>query len=125
MKKYISNGREYVCSINIGGHIRYIKFRDMGQYANRGVFVTNDPSVANALEAHPRFNQCFFLVDGEIEEKPKQEVRVFDYTYPVKRTQDAIRILIEQHGVKEGEIKKKADVLLKAEELNIAFPNLL
>lgn len=125
MKRYYSIGRSYVATVKVNGVSRFVKFKDMGQYMNRGVFVTNDEELAKALEASVRFNECFFLDGGEIDKVEEvKPPRVYDYTYPVKRTQDAIRILIEEHGVKQGTIKNKAGVLEKADELNISFPNL-
>ena len=124
MKTYFSKGRNYIANVNVNGKPVFVKFRDMGQYLNRGVFSTNDPDLAKALESSPRFNECFFLDGGKIEVIEETKPRKYDYTYQVKRTQDAIRILVECHNIEQGTIKTRQEVLEKADELNIAFPNL-
>lgn len=124
MKTYFSKGRNYIANVNVNGKPVFVKFRDMGQYLNRGVFSTNDPDLAKALESSPRFNECFFLDGGKIEVIEEPKPRKYDYTYQVKRTQDAIRILVECHNIEQGTIKTRQEVLEKADELNIAFPNL-
>lgn len=127
MKKYISNGRDYVLFLTVDGKPYTVRFRDMGAYENCGVFVTNDKSVAEALEHHPRFGDYFHLAEGEIKDEKDEPIKVhqFDASYPfVKRTQEAIKMLVTKHGVKSGTLNNKADVIAKAEELNISFPNL-
>lgn len=124
MKTYYSKGREYNIYVMMNGKPFAVRFRDMGQRLHRGVFCTDNKELAAALESHPRFNDMFFLVEGTIEPKEEPKPRVYDYTYHARRTQDAIRILVEMHGVDRDELKRKADLLKKADELNIAFPEL-
>ena len=125
MKTYYSKGRSYIANVKVKDKPVFVKFRDMGQYYNRGVFSTNNPELAEALENSPRFNECFFLEGGKIDVIVEEKPRQYDYTYQVTRTQDAKRILVECHNIDADSIKNRRDVLEKADELNISFPNLI
>jgi len=124
-KRYVSNDRHYCLNIALDGHPYQIRFRDVGNDRRYGIYSTNSPAVADALEKDGNFGKYFFLEGGCITEKVEEvKPRVYDQTYPVKRTQDAIKILVEIYGVDETTIKKKSQVLEKADELNISFPEL-
>ena len=124
MKKYLSIERVKTIFIPVAGEMYSVRFRDMGQKANCGVFVTNDKNVADALERHPDFNKYFFIESGDVEEEPKP-ARIFDKEYPdVHRTQEANKVLVSEYGIDKETLKSKEDALFAAEKLNISFPNL-
>lgn len=124
MKKYLSTERVKTIFIPVAGEMYSVRFRDMGQKANCGVFVTNDKNVADVLERHPDFNKYFFLESGEVAEEPKPE-HVFDKEYPdVHRTQEANKVLVSEYGIDKETLKSKEDALFVASKLNISFPNL-
>lgn len=126
MKRYISTEREKLATIRVNGKTVYVRFRDMGKRLNRGVYVTNNADIADALEKDPNFGKYFFLESGTIEtgeDVPQQHI--YDKEYPdVRRTQEANKILINEYGVSKEELNSKEDALHIAEKLNILFPNL-
>ncbi len=113
-------------TVLVDGKAVYVRFRDMGKRINRGVYVTNDLQIANALEQHPDFNKYFFLESGTIENtNGEPQKHIYDKEYPdVHRTQEANKILIGEYGVSKDELNSKDDALRIAEKLNILFPNL-
>lgn len=113
-------------TVRVNGTTVYVRFRDMGKRINRGVYVTNDIAVANALESHPDFDKYFFLESGTIEDtKSEPQQHIYDKEYPdVHRTQEANKILINEYGVSKDELNSKEEALHIAEKLNILFPNL-
>lgn len=127
MKKYISKFRTYSLFLFVNGKSNAINFHDLGKLSNCSIFVTNDESLQKALEADARFGTDYFCDGGEEEQiEEKKPEREYDKVYEfVNRTQMAIDILVKDHGQKRSEIKNKADVLQKADELNILFPKLV
>lgn len=127
MNKYISKGRRYSLMVMVDGAVKMVNFRPESADSTRGMFITNDAYLASAMERHPRFNECFFKESGTLETiAPKKEDihqfnKVYDY---VHKTCNAIDILIKEYGCKRGSVRTKKDVLTKAMEFNISFPNL-
>lgn len=116
--------RNYSTFVKVDSATRRISFRDRGLLDSFGYYICTSETVAAALRKHPAYGDVITCEEDETkaEEAP---ARVYDATYPdVKRTQEANKILVEQYGVPKEQLKSKADALAKADELNIAFPNL-
>ena len=116
--------RNYSTFVRINGATHRISFRDRGLLDSFGYYLCTSDAVACALRHHPAYGDIIICQD---EEHPAAEapVRVYDAEYPdVRRTQEANRILAEEYGIDKALLKSKADALAKANELNIAFPNL-
>lgn len=124
MKRYLSTERIKVLSLRVGGALRTVRFHDMGAHRNCGVYVTNDASVAAAIEAHPDYGRYFYLESGTIESEVVP-ARVYDKVYEeVRRTQEANKVLVQEYGIDKEVLKSKEDALHAADKLNIGFPNL-
>ena len=127
MNTYKAKGREVVIFVKAYGKVRPIRFRDQGAYLRTSIISVTDPVLANAIESHPQYGSLFFKESGDLQkvETPAGDVHVFNKVYShVKRTQLAIEVLVKEYGVKRTDIPRKEDVIRKACELNISFPNL-
>lgn len=116
--------RNYSTFVKVDGATRRISFRDRGLLDSFGYYICTSDAVASALRKHPAYGDIILCAD---EDKPAEEApaRVYDAVYPdVRRTQEANTVLQETYGVDKELLKSKADALKKADELNIAFPNL-
>lgn len=104
-----------------------VNFHDMGQYAGTSVFCTSDNELAKALETHPGYNNDFYLAEGQPQdiEKPISTKHEFDKVYAhINKTQEAITVLVQKHGCSRDDIKSMFDVVRKAKELNVSFPQI-
>ena len=114
--------------VKVGSQAHSVTFHDTGERNNTCEFRTSSEALQNALEHSPSFNRSFFLhmeQKEETEVSAKKQVHKYDAEYPeVKKIQDAIKVLTEKYGVVDEQFGSKKDVLRKASELNISFPNL-
>lgn len=127
-KKYKStSGIEYNFYVRVDGKDHFVSLNGPGT-----MLIVDDPKVANAIERSRQFTSgkiALVSVVGNMEAPsptPVKEVKpvVADHSYPeVKNMGDAVEVLISKYGVKESDIARKAQVLAKADELGVIFPN--
>jgi len=113
-------------SLRVKGAIYRIKFVPRDKPYNNGILAIQDDSVAAALRKHPYFGN---IITEQVDETPvvqEPEKKLFVAEYPeVTKSQEAIAILAEKHGVTDAAgLKTKAAIKKVAEDLNISFPNL-
>lgn len=111
----------------------YYKFKDVRvHFTDRctafggSVFVTSNPKEQEAIEASADFKKgVIFLNEVYEDAKPSNAIAV---EYPeVTKVQDAIEVIKQvsaEKGVEYATIRKKEEVLSKANELGVSFPNL-
>lgn len=124
MAIFKSNRMNHCVSMRINGVNRYFDFLPKGREYTCGICVVQDPKIAAALHKHPMYGIDFVELE-EAKVETKQEKK-FVAVYPdVTKSQEAIAILVEKHGVTDAAgLKTKAAIKKVAEELNISFPNL-
>lgn len=123
MKVFISNVQSYVTTIIVDGIPKRIAFEAKGKPYFHGEFITYDEKLANALTHHPQYGEVFSL-QGE-DKKVEEEKRTYNAVYDeVKKTQEAVQVLMDKYNLKKEGLRSKNDVLQAADELNISFPNL-
>lgn len=113
-------------SIRVKGAIYRIKFVPRDKPYSNGILAIQNGDVAAALRKHPYFGN---IITEQVDETPvvqEPEEKKFVAVYPdVTKSQEAIVILAEKHGVTDAAgLKQKAAIKKVAEELNISFPNL-
>lgn len=117
--------RNYCTSIRVNGSTVRVAFKDRGMFDMYGYYFCTSKKIADVLRQHPSFGDIFFCESTAKEQKSPKPAHVYAAVYPdVTRTQEANRVLSEKYGVDKELLKSKADALVQAETLNIAFPNL-
>lgn len=127
--------------ITIDGKERHITFEHGVSQPKKvgGKFITTDPDVQKAVEAHPQYGVAFKCVR---EEKVKEVIlpseegndagseggeggQVDPTSYPdVTSVQAAKEVLVNNHDCKISSLPNKNAVLAAAKGLNVVFPNL-
>lgn len=121
-KKYKSiTGVEYNFYVQVNGKDVFVSMNAPGS-----TLIVDDPELAKAIEQSPHFKDNKIVlasVVGDVKEVSK-EINQELKEYPdVKNMGDAVEVLAVLYNVPESEITRKAQVLEKAEELGIIFPN--
>ena len=120
--------------IEVEGENKRISFTG-GTSHNGGRFTTSDEELQKVLENHPEFlSGEFFVAFEHGKEDRKENTNVEDAVsdekkedklYPEANTvQKAAQVLVKEYGVNIADVRVKKDVLAKATELGISFPNL-
>lgn len=112
--------------MKIGGHTRFFNFTAKGSPYTYGYLYVSKPEEIAALKKHPYFGSIITIADGDDTPTPEKKQKEYAASYPeVTKSQEAIAILAEKHGVTDAAgLKQKAAIKKVAEELNISFPNL-
>lgn len=112
-----------------------VKFKPVGGSSYKGFYCTNNDRIANAIRETKRFAEGRIKEivseqlkkeekEREAEQVSKKEEIVATYEN-VKRTQEAVVILRERHGVVfESKKITKSDALRKAALVGVSFPDL-
>lgn len=111
--------------MKIGGHTRYFNFTAKGSPYTYGYLYVSKPDEVAALKKHPYFGSIITIVNDDTP-APAEKSKKYEAVYPeVTKSQEAIAILAEKHGVTDAAgLKTKAAIKDAAEKLNISFPNL-
>lgn len=121
----------YTTFLVVNGVEHAIRFVPKGAPYKHGCYVCTDENVAKALHKHPSYGTIFVEEStGMIADRPAELLKEKNYiaSYPeVTKSQEAIAILVDKHGVDADSLKSlknKAAVKEAAEKLNISFSNL-
>jgi len=86
-----------------------------------GTFSTNDENIQKAIENDPRFGSIFNLVETYDENKVEDSQK--EIVSGITDIQSAREYLIGK-GVDHQELNNPKNILKKAEELNLSFPDM-
>ncbi|KAF5034752.1 hypothetical protein DSECCO2_592820 [anaerobic digester metagenome] len=121
-KKYKSaTGVEYNFYVSVDGSEYLVSFNGPG-----AILIVSDPKMAKAIEASVHYKSRKIILASVVGEQASQddETPTIGDAFPdVKNMGDAVEVLTTKYGVGESEIARKAQVLAKAEELGVIFPN--
>ena len=121
-KKYKSaTGVEYNFYVSVDGSEYLVSFNGPG-----AILIVSDPKMAKAIEASVHYKSKKVVLAGVVgkQEAGEEEKPYAGDAFPdVKNMGDAVEVLTTKYGVEESEIARKAQVLAKAEELGVKFPN--
>lgn len=121
-KKYKSaTGVEYNFYVSVDGSEYLVSFNGPG-----AILIVSDPKMAKAIEASVHYKSKKVVLAGVVGEQDagEEEKPYAGDAFPdVKNMGDAVEVLTTKYGVEESEIARKAQVLAKAEELGVKFPN--
>lgn len=116
-----TTGVEYNFYVGVDGKEEFVSFSGPG-----AVVFVEDPKLAEAIEESDLFKKrkiVLVSVVGDSIDENKAAERIGDEFPEVKNMIDAIEVLTTKYGVNESDIGRKAQVLAKAEELGVRFPN--
>jgi hypothetical protein len=116
-----TTGVEYNFYVGVDGKEEFVSFSGPG-----AVVFVEDPKLAEAIEESDLFKKrkiVLVSVVGDSIDENKAAERIGDEFPEVKNMIDAIEVLTTKYGVNESDIGRKAQVLAKAEELGVIFPN--
>lgn len=113
-------------SMRIDGAVYRIKFVPREKpFNDTGLLAIGDPVVVKAIRKHPYFGTVITELEEPSQKQETVKKREYAAVYPdVKGSQQAIAILVENHGVDASTLKGKAAIKEAAEKLNVSFPNL-
>lgn len=123
-KKYKSaSGVEYNFYVRVDGKEQFVSLNGPGT-----MIIVTSPKLAIAIENSAHFKSGKIVLASVVGNmnipSPEVKPKVSDNSYPeVKNMGDAVEVLVSKHGVKESDVARKAQVLAKAEELGVIFPN--
>lgn len=123
-KKYKSaSGVEYNFYVRVDGKEQFVSLNGPGT-----MIIVTSPKLAIAIENSGHFKSGKIVLASVVGNmnipSPEVKPKVSDNSYPeVKNMGDAVEVLVSKHGVKESDVARKAQVLAKAEELGVIFPN--
>ena len=132
-KKYQA-GSDLAFSVMVGNERMRIVFE--GKTMGSSIYMTKDPKVQKAIEAHYWFKDKFFLVETVDEKKEAAEVKkkaasktkknVADEkkTHSVTDVEDAKDYLAETFGVSRSKMKTKEDILEISKEKGVELEGL-
>lgn len=107
------------------GDVR-VRFTDRCSAFAGSVFVTSNPKEQEAIEASGDFKSGVIFLDEVYEDAKPNNAIVAEYP-EVTKVQDAVEVIKQvsaEKGVEYASIRKKEEVLSKANELGVSFPNL-
>lgn len=116
-----TTGVEYNFYVGVDSKEEFVSFSGPG-----AVVFVEDPKLAEAIEESDLFKKrkiVLVSVVGDSIDENKAAERIGDEFPEVKNMIDAIEVLTTKYGVNESDIGRKAQVLAKAEELGVIFPN--
>lgn len=119
-----TTGVEYNFYVGVDGKEEFVSFSGPG-----AVVFVEDPKLAEAIEESDLFKKRKIILvsvvgdSGDPINENKAAERIGDEFPEVKNMIDAIEVLTTKYGVNESDIGRKAQVLAKAEELGVIFPN--
>ena len=102
-----------------------VHFTDRCTAFGGSVFVTSNPKEQEAIEASADFKKGVIYLD-EVYAQVKPNTITVEYP-EVTKVQDAVEVIKQvsaEKGVEYATIRKKEDVITKANELGVSFPNL-
>lgn len=121
-KKYRSaTGVEYNFYVSVAGKSRFVSLDSPG-----ATLIVRDMLLAKAIEESNTFKNGKIYLDSTVGDIPQEDMpeTVETKEYPdVKTVGDAQGVLMEEYAVAEEDIPLKKDVLAKAKELGVKFPN--
>lgn len=121
-KKYRSaTGVEYNFYVSVAGKSRFVSLDSPG-----ATLIVRDMLLAKAIEESNTFKNGKIYLDSTVGDIPQEDMpeTVETKEYPdVKTVGDAQGVLMEEYAVAEQDIPLKKDVLAKAKELGVKFPN--
>lgn len=115
-----TTGVEYNFYVEVDGKERFISTNQPG-----ASLLVHDLKLAKAIENSNAFKSGKIYLEqtvGEIEDETPTETETQEYP-DVKTVGDAQQVLMSEYGVLEEDIPLKKDVLAKAKELGVKFPN--
>lgn len=111
----------------------YYKFKDVRvHFTDRctafggSVYVTSNAKEQEAIEASADFKKGVIYLDEVYAQVEKPNTITAEYP-EVTKVQDAVEVIKQvsaEKGVEYATIRKKEDVITKANELGVSFPNL-
>lgn len=123
----------YVISVKVGNSCRSCRFETTGRLgANGAIYTSHSEEEQDAIENSPLFKRGVIFIYSTDGGEKETAVSSDDTTADgrevkalsrVKTLQSAINILVNQYGVDADEIQEYEQVMAKAEELGISFPN--
>ena len=121
-KKYRSaTGVEYNFYVSVAGKSRFVSLDSPG-----ATLIVRDMLLAKAIEESNTFKTGKIYIEGTVGDIPEEDMTdtAEPKEYPeVKVLGDAMDVLMNEYGVAEEDIPLKKDVLAKAKELGVKFPN--
>lgn len=126
MKKYISP-----CTISLSLTLSDGKHKHVSFDTNTGLgssLYVKDKEIQKALEAHPEFNEKFFLEREDSDDvKPIEEKKTVETkprVFVAHTVSEAKEILNSEFGIPRSNIKTMSEVVLAAAEHGIQFEGL-
>ena len=117
-----TTGVEYNFYVEVDGKERFISTNQPG-----ASLMVHDEKLAKAIEGSNAFKNGKIYLEHTVGDIPQDDNPPVDTEmreHPdVKTVGDAQQVLIEEYGVAEEDIPFKKDVLVKAKELGVKFPN--
>lgn len=117
-----TTGVEYNFYVEVDGKERFISTNQPG-----ASLMVHDKKLAKAIEESNAFKNGKIYLEHSVGDAPEEidiPVEKDIKEYPdVKSVGDAQQVLVEEYGVAEEDIPFKKDVLAKAKELGVKFPN--
>lgn len=119
-RKYKSaTGVEYNFYVSVDGKERLVSFNGPG-----ATLMVSDPDVIQEIETSKTFKDKKIVLTGVVGvPEETEEEKAYDEYPDVRNMNDAIYVLTSGYGVDESQVARKAQVLAKAEELGVRFPN--
>ena len=122
-KKYKSvTGIEYNFYVDIDGTEKFVSLNGPG-----AILIVKDRKLAEAIEKSNFFKNGeikLVSVVGNVSGETVQDANEIMEEFPdVKNMGDAVEVLTTKYGVKESDIVRKGQIMAKAEELGVRFPN--
>lgn len=122
-KKYKSvTGVEYNFYVGVDGTEKFVSLNGPG-----AILIVKDHKLAEAIEKSKFFKSGkikLVSVVGDTSEETAKDADTNIEEFPdVKNMGDAVEVLTTKYGVKESDIVRKAQIMAKAEELGVRFPN--
>ena len=116
-----ATGVEYNFYVSIAGKERFISLSNPGN-----TLIVRDMELAKAIEKSNPFKRGVIYLESTVGDIPEEDMTdtAEPKEYPeVKVLGDAVDVLMNEYGVAEEDIPLKKDVLAKAKELGVKFPN--
>ena len=121
-KKYRSaTGVEYNFYVSVAGKNRFVSLDSPG-----ATLIVRDMNLAKAIEESNTFKSGKVYLESTVGDIPQEDITepMDTKEYPdVKTVGDAQQVLMSDYSVAEEDIPLKKDVLAKAKELGVKFPN--
>lgn len=123
-KKYKSaSGVEYNFYVRVDGKEQFVSLNGPGT-----MIIVTSPKLAIAIENSGHFKSGKIVLASVVGNmnipSPEVKPKVSDNSYPeVKNMGDAVDVLMSEYGVSEADLALKKDMLAKAKELGVKFPN--